>query len=103
MACGKLWQLCARRAILRMRGVCALLAAACRRERCLARRWKGSERRRGLAVTGLVEQTRAHAGCRIHDTEAKYYADGEDAYCMRKLFKELDAPRKKERLSHHGS
>ncbi len=26
--------------------------------------------------------------CRIHDTDLKYYANGEDAYEMRKYFKE---------------
>lgn len=26
--------------------------------------------------------------CRIHDREAKYYANGEDAYEMRKYFKD---------------
>lgn len=25
--------------------------------------------------------------CRVHDVERKYYADGEDAYCMRKTFR----------------
>ena len=25
--------------------------------------------------------------CSVHDVERKYYADGEDAYCMRKTFK----------------
>jgi hypothetical protein len=29
------------------------------------------------------------ASCSVHDVEKKYYADGEDAYCMRKLFKSL--------------
>ena len=27
--------------------------------------------------------------CSVHDVERKYYADGEDAYSMRKLFKPM--------------
>jgi hypothetical protein len=32
--------------------------------------------------------TNGKRGCRIRDTEAKYYADGEDAYDMKKVLKE---------------
>ena len=41
----------------------------------------------GLLAGWLVDLS-AFGWCRIHDTEAKYYADSEDAYDMRKTFKE---------------
>ncbi len=34
--------------------------------------------------------------CRIHDTDLKYYANGEDAYEMRKFFKERKKKEKSE-------
>lgn len=33
----------------------------------------------------------AHRACSIHDREAKYYADGEDAYDMRKKLRPAKA------------
>lgn len=33
--------------------------------------------------------------CRVREIETKYYADGENAYCMVKRFKSMDANGKK--------
>ena len=41
-------------------------------------------------------------GYKIHDVEAKYYADGEDAYDMRKQLKGKQSPHHGHHHHHHG-
>ncbi|GAU38901.1 hypothetical protein TSUD_119670 [Trifolium subterraneum] len=58
-------------------------------------------RKSNRAAFNLYTET---LGYKIHDVEAKYYADGEDAYDMRKQLKgkQLHPPQHHHHHHHHG-
>ena len=56
-------------------------------------------RKSNRAAFNLYTQT---LGYKIHDAEAKYYADGEDAYDMRKQLKGKQSHHHHHHHHHHG-